>query len=107
MTRSGDMDGLDDLVARIREEGTVRDSRLLNALLNGYARTLRWDRALELLEDWTAEGIEADEGCYAHVIRACVGARVPGRAREAEKLMRKAGLTPNLRIYSMLVTVQA
>jgi pentatricopeptide repeat protein len=105
LIRSGDIDGLDTILERTREEGTVRDTVLLNTLLDGYASTLRWDKALQLLESWTAEGVVADQTSYAFVIRACVRARKAKEARQVERLMHRAGLQPNIRIYSMLMTV--
>lgn len=77
---------------------------LLNTFLNGYARTLRWDRAFALLKAWIAAGVQADKMSYVHLLRACVNARVPTQAASAMKMMQEAKLQPDVRAYSMLLT---
>ena len=84
---------LEQLLRQMDDDGVRPDATLLNTLLGGYARTLQYERAFELIRSWTARGVSPDATSYAHLMRACVGARVPGRATAALQSMRDAGFT--------------
>jgi len=107
MTAADRTDQLEALISTIDEEEVVPDIVLLNALLNGCAKSLRWQLAVRLLSSWTAKGVPADHTSYAHALRACVKARVPAQATEVVRQMKLAGLQPDVRIYSMLLSAYA
>ena len=88
-------------------DGLLPDTRLLNTVLNGYARQLRWDRASKLLRRLTARGVVADYASYFALLRACAGARVPFEAMRALRLMREAGHQPDVRAYSLILSCNA
>ena len=79
----------------LTESGPQSDEKL------SVAKMLRWQMAVDLLDSWTAKGVKADETSYAHALRACVNARVPGAATRVVRRMKDAGLQPNVQIYSM------
>ena len=63
-----------------------------NTVLDGYARQLKYYSAFDFLLRMQSKGVQPDATSFAHVLRACVGARVPSQAARAVTLMREAGI---------------
>lgn len=103
--KGGEAAKCEDIIAAMAEENVQPDLVFVNTVLDGYARQLKYYQSFDFLVRMQRErGVQPDATSFAHVLRACVGARVPKQAAQAVSLMRKAGLQPDVRIYSMLLS---
>jgi pentatricopeptide repeat protein len=105
---SGETEKCDGMEEQMAEDAVQADTRWLNTVLDGYARQLQWGRALALLKRHrSGQGVRPDADSYVHVLRACVGARVPSKAALVVRLMRRARLPISVQVYSMLLSAYA
>ena len=95
------------LIDRMTEEGVAPDLYLLNTILDGHAKQLKWDSAFDTLASFKAQGVDPDATSYVHVLRACVGARAATPAGDAVRMMRSDGYLPDVRVYAMLLSAYA
>jgi len=111
---TGDAKQIGDVIERMESNGVAMDLVFLNTALDGYARQRQCGLAYSLLarSSKRKDAVVPDETSYAHAIRACLGgygdlAKRAKMSKSVFSMMRAAGLTPNLRIYSMVLSAQA
>ena len=89
-----------ELVDEMQAAGIPADAFILNTLLGGYAKQLRWTEALRTFNKLTSGGTAADllsTPCsFEH---AC--ARQPAQGAVVLERARAAGFAPNARMYTL------